>query len=176
MFTDEQKKAYNSVKAPEELFEKIKSSAEKEDKVTPLFRTRFSKIVAAAACVVFVVAASVVSFGGGYVNISVNNEAIKSDSTVIVNQNNGIALARESANGEVTLKIELTKDALISVDGGNFDVIGKDENLTEFSAEESVEIVWRTDGAEKSTMTVDYGRKTCQLVLEYDGGWVVTRK
>lgn len=176
MFTDEQKKAYNSIKAPKELFEKIKSSAEKEDKVTPLFKTQFSKIVAAAACVVFVVAAVVVSFGGGDVNISVNNEAIKSDSTVIVNQNNGIALARESANGEVTLKIELTKDALISVDGGSFDVVGEDANLTEFSAEESVEIIWRTDGAEKSTMTVDYGRKTCQLVLEYDGGWVVTRK
>ncbi len=176
MFTDEQKRAYNSIKAPEELLEKIKSSAEEENKVKPLFKNRFSKIIAAAACVVFVSAAVFASFGGGDVNISVNNTPIEEDATVVLSQNNGIALARESSNGEVTINIELTKDALISVNGGNFDVIGEDTNLTEFSAEESVEIIWRTDGAEKSTMTVDYGRKTCELVLEYNGEWVVTRK
>lgn len=176
MFTNEQKKAYNSIKAPEELFDRIQSSAENENKVKPLFKTNLSKIISAAACIVFVITAVFFSFSGGDVEISVNNEKLKEDATVFVAPNNGIALAREGSFGEVTLKLELTKEATISVDCGSFDVVGEDKNLTEFSAEESVEIIWRTDGTDKSTMTVDYGRKTCELILEYNGEWVITRK
>ncbi len=176
MFTSEQKKAYNSIKAPDELLEKIKSSAENEDKVIPLFKNRFSKIVAVAACFVFVSVAAFVSFSGGDVKVSVGDEIIKNDSTVVVIPDNGIALAREVSYGEVKIKLDLTKDALISVDSGSFDIVGEGENLTEFSAEEGVEIIWRTDGYKKSIMTVDYGRKTCELILEYNGEWVITKK
>ena len=177
MFTDEQKKAYASIKAPDELFDKIVSSAENDSKVVHLFKTRFSKIVAAAACVVFVAVASFVSFNGGNVQTSVNDEKLNENSSVAVSvADNEIALAREASYGEASISIELTKDALISVDSGSFDVVGEGKNLTEFSADESVEIIWRTDGGKKSTMTVDYGRKTCELVLEYNGEWVITRK
>ena len=72
--------------------------------------------------------------------------------------------------------LDLDGGALITVDSGCFDVVGEENGLTEFSAEEDVELVWKSDGMEKSVMTVDYGKKSCILILEYDGEWKVTRK
>lgn len=177
MFNNQQKEAYSSIKAPDELFERINSSVESNDNSIKIFKTRFSRIAAMAACFVFVAAAVLIAFSGGNVSISVNETALEEDATVILNGGNGsVALAREVGNAEVRISLDLTKDAFISVDSGTFDVVGEEENLTEYSADDDVEIVWKSDGLNKSVMTVDYGRKTCELVLEYDGEWVITRK
>lgn len=178
MFSDKQKEAYSAVKSPEELRERILASAEKSEKDnnTVLFKTQFSRIVAAAACIVLVAVAAFYAFNGNRIEVSVNGVDVAENETVALT-NGSSPLARNAAQAEINLKLELDSDALITVDSGSFDVVGKEENnLTEYSAEESIEIVWRSDGMQKSEMTVDYGRKTCVLVLEYNGEWIVTRK
>lgn len=178
MFGDNEKKAYSSLKAPEELYDRILSSAEESKKEKPLFKSNLSRIVAAAACLVFVVGAVSLSFlNGGNVSVSLNDSSIKEgESVVVTNEMTPYALAREFAPAEIELSLDITKEALISVDSGSFDIVGEGENLTEFTADESVTIIWHSDGMKKSTMTVDYGRNTCELVLEYNGEWVITRK
>lgn len=176
MFSDKQKEAYSTVKAPDELRERILASAEKSEKDnTVLFKTQLSRIVAAAACVVLVAVAAFYAFNSNGIEISVNGVAVSENETVTLTDAPS-PLARSAPQAEINLKLDITSGALITVDSGCFDVVGKETNLTEYSAEESIEIVWRSDGMQKSEMTVDYGRKTCVLVLEYDGGWVVTRK
>ena len=174
MFTDNQKEAYSAVKAPEELRERILASAEKEKDNNVLLKTQFSRIVAAAACIVLVAVAVFAAFSGNGIEVSVNGTPVGENASVALSQTQG--LARISGEAEVTLTLEIKSDALITVDSGSFDVIGEGENLTEFSAEDNIEIIWRSNGMQKSEMTVDYGRKTCVLVLEYNGEWTVTRK
>ena len=177
MFTDKQKQSYSAVNAPEELRERILASAEKEKDNTVLLKTRFSRILAAAACIALVAVAVFAAFTGNGIEVSVNGTAVGENASVAVAQTQGgIALARQAGEAEISLTLELDSDALITVAGGSFDVIGEGENLTEFSAEDNVEIIWRSNGMQKSEMTVDYGRKTCVLVLEYNGEWIVTRK
>lgn len=178
MFSDKQKEAYSAVNAPEELRERILASAEENKKDnTVLFKTQFSRIAAAAACVVLVAVAVFYAFNGNGIEVTVNGTAVGENASVAVAQTQGgIALARHASEAEISLTLELDSDALITVDSGSFDVVGKESNLTEYSAEESIEIVWRSNGMQKSEMTVDYGRKTCVLVLEYNGEWIVTRK
>ena len=62
MFTDNQKQAYSALKAPEELRERILASAEKEKDNTVLLKTQFSRILAAAACIVLVAVAVFAAF------------------------------------------------------------------------------------------------------------------
>ena len=177
MFSDKQKEAYSAVKAPEELREIILASAEKEKDNKVLLKTQFSRIVAAAACVVLVAVAAFASFTGNGIEVSVNGTAVGENASIALTQTQGgIALARSADEAEVTLTLEIDSDALITVNGGSFEIDGEGENLTEFSAEDNIEIIWRSDGMQKSEMTVDYGRKTCVLVLEYNGEWTVTRK
>ena len=177
MFLDEQKEAYSAVKAPEELREIILASAEKEKDNKVLLKTQSSRIVAAAACVVLVAVAVFAAFTGNGIEVSVNGTVVGENASIALTQTQGgIALARSADEAEVTLTLEIDSDALITVDSGSFDINGVGVNLTEFSAEDNIEIIWRSDGMQKSEMTVDYGRKTCVLVLEYNGEWTVTRK
>lgn len=177
MFTDKQKEAYGAVKAPDELREQIFSSVE-NDKNTEkkIFKTQFSRIVAAAACVALVAFAVFAAFSGNGIEVSVNGSFVAENASVALTDVRVSPLARNVTQAEVTLTLDIDSDALITVDSGSFDVKGEGENLTEFSAEDSVEIIWRSNGTEKSEMTVDYGRKTCVLILEYNGEWIVTRK
>lgn len=176
MFSDKQKKAYSAVKAPDELRERVLASAENnQNDKTVLFRTQFSRIAAAAACVVFVAVAVFYAFGNNNgIDVSVNGIAVEENQTVALTEVS--PLARSAPQAEIKLKLDISADAFITVDSGCFDVVGKESGLTEYSAEESIEIIWKSNGMQKSEMTVDYGRKTCVLVLEYDGEWVVTRK
>ena len=174
MFSDKQKEAYSAVKAPEELRELILASAEKEKDNKMLLKTQFSRIVAAAACVALVAVAVFAAFSGNGIEVSVNGAVVGENASVALSQTQG--LARSSGEAEVRLTLEIDSDALITVDSGSFDINGVGVNLTEYSAEDNVEIIWRSNGMQKSEMTVDYGRKTCVLVLEYNGEWTVTRK
>ena len=174
MFSDKQKEAYSVVKAPEELRELILASAEKEKDNKMLLKTQFSRIVAAAACVALVAVAVFAAFSGNGIEVSVNGAVVGENASVALSQTQG--LARSSVEAEVRLTLEIDSDALITVDSGSFDINGVGVNLTEYSAEDNVEIIWRSNGMQKSEMTVDYGRKTCVLVLEYNGEWTVTRK
>lgn len=178
MFGENEIKAYQSVKAPDELYDRILSSAEESKKEKPLFKTNISRIVAAAACVVFVFGAVFFSFSnGGNVSVKLNGSAVKEGASVVVtNEAAPYALAREFSTAQIELTLDITKEALITVDSGSFDIVGEGENLTQFTADENVTVIWHSDGMNKSTMTVDYGRNTCELVLEYNGEWVITRK
>ncbi len=177
MFTDKQKEAYSAVKAPDELRERILASADNGKGEVALLKTPFMRVVAAAACVALVAVAAFASFTGNGIDVSVNGTVIDENASVALNQTQGgIALARSTGEAEVTLTLEIDSDALITVNGGSFEIDGEGENLTEFSAEDNVEIIWRSNGMQKSEMTVGYGRKTCVLVLEYNGEWTVTRK
>lgn len=177
MFTDKQRQAWSAAKAPDELRERILASAEKENNNSVLLKTQFSRIVAAAACIVLVAVAVFAAFSGNGIEVSVNGSAVGENASIaLAETQGGIALARSASEAEVKLTLDIDSDALITVDSGSFDVIGEGENLTEFSAEDNVEIIWRSNGMQKSEMTVDYGRKTCVLVLEYNGEWTVTRK
>ena len=178
MFGENDKKAYQSVKAPDELYDRILSSAEESKQEKPLFKTNLSRIVAAAACVVFVFGAVFFSFSnGGNVSVKLNGSAVKEGASVVVtNEAAPYALAREFSPAQIELTLDITKEALITVDSGSFDIVGEGENLTQFTADENVTVIWHSDGMKKSTMTVDYGRNTCELVLEYNGEWVITRK
>lgn len=178
MFSDKQKEAYSAVKAPDELRERILASAEETKKDnTVLFKTQFSRILAAAACIVLVTVAAFYAFNGNGIDINVNGASVAENASVaLAETHNGVALARAAGDAEVRVSIDIKGDAFITVDSGSFDVVGKESGLTEYSAEESVEVIWKSDGMKKSEMTVDYGRRTSVLVLEYDGEWIITRK
>jgi hypothetical protein len=177
MFDENQKKAYESIKAPDGLLERIVSSAEesKKDNVF-VFRSRISRIAAAAACIVCVAVAAFTVFSQNGIEINVNGTEFDENVSIALAQTDEPALARAFSPAEVSVSLDLDGGALLTVDSGSFDVIGEDDNLTEFSADEDVELIWKSDGMKKSVMTVDYGRKSCILILEYDGEWKVTRK
>lgn len=149
-------------------------TTEKDSSV--LLKTPFARIAAAVACVVLVVAAVFLAFNRSGIVISVNGAEIKENQTVtLADAPSTSAVTGDFA--EVTLLLGIRSDALITVDCGSFDVPDKEEtDLTEYTAEENAEIVWRSNGRQKSTMTVDCGRESCVLVLEFNGEWVVTRK
>ncbi len=174
MFDDKQKNAYSAVKAPEELRERVFSSAENKKDNILVFRTAFSRAVAAAACIALVAVAVLTVFNGNGFEVSVNGSSVAERASVDVA---GGGAARTVSEAEVRVELELDGGAFITVDSGEFDVEGEEKGLTEFSANDDVEIVWRSSGLQKSEMTVDYGRETCVLVLEHDGVcWTVTRK
>ena len=173
MFDDKQKNAYSAVKAPDELRERVFSSAESKKDNVLVFRTAFSKAVAAAACIALVFVAMVAVFNGNGFDVSINGSSVSADSSIEL----AGAKARSVTEAQVKVSLELDGGAHITVDSGKFDVQGEEKGLTEFSADDDIEIVWRTDGLKKSEMTVDYGRETCVLVLEHNGAcWTVTRK
>lgn len=178
MFDGKQKEAYSAVKAPEELRERVLSSADDNKNSQMLFKTQLSRILAAAACIALVAVAVFTVFSGNRFEASVNGSVIGENSSIAVEYNgkSPVVLARAFNEAEVNLTLTLGSDALITVDSGSFDVVGGEKNLTEYTAENDVEIIWRSSGMQKSEMTVDYGRKTCVLVLEYNGEWIITRK
>lgn len=143
---------------------------------TALLKTPFARVAAAVACVALVAVAVFLAFNRSGIVISVNGAEIKENQTVALAD----APSTSAVTGnfaEVTLSLGIRSDALITVDGGSFDVPDKEEtDLIEYTAEENVEILWRSNGRQKSTMTVDCGRESCVLVLEFNGEWVVTRK
>ena len=172
MFDDKQKNAYSNVKAPDELRERVFSSAENRKDNVLVFRTSLSRAVAAAACIVLVAVAVLTVFNGNGFEVSINDSSVSENSSIEIAQK-----ARSVAEAEVNIKFGFDGGAHITVDSGEFDVKGEEKGLTEFSADDDVEIIWRSSGLQKSEMTVDYGRKTCVLVLEHDGVcWTVTRK
>ncbi len=177
MFDEKEKRVYSSITAPDELRERVFSSAEspKEKDNILVFRSRFSRIVAAAACVVLVAVAVFTVFTGNGIDVSINGTDVENNVSIALSETDGIALARMFAPAEVSVRLDLNGGALITVDSGCFDVVGEDGNLTEYSAEEDVELLWKSDGMKKSVMTVDYGKKSCILILEYDGEWKITR-
>lgn len=178
MFDENQKKAYSSIKAPDELRDRVFSSAEPEKKKDNVlvFRSRVSRFVAMAACVVLVAVAVFTVFTDNGIEVSINGTDFGENVSLALTETDAPALARAFSPAEVSVNLDLDGGALITVDSGCFDVVGEGNGLTEFSAEEDVELVWKSDGMEKSVMTVDYGKKSCILILEYDGEWKVTRK
>lgn len=174
MFDDKQKSAYSAVKAPDGLRERVFSSAENKKDNILVFRTAFSKAIAAAACIALVAVAVFTVFNGNGFEVSINGSSVSENASVEIA---GGGAARLISEAEVRVELELDGGAFITVDSGEFDVEGEEKGLTEFSANGDVEIVWRSRGLQKSEMTVDYGRETCVLVLEHDGVcWAVTRK
>lgn len=178
MFDSKQKEAYSAVKAPQELRKRILSSADNEKKSDSLLKTQFSRVLAAAACLALVAVAVFTVFTGNRFEVSVDGSVISENSSIEVDGfgKSPVVLARSFVQAEVELTLKLGSDALITVDSGSFDIDGVGTNLTEHTADDDVEIIWRTCGIQKSEMTIDYGRKTCVLVLEYNDGWVITRK
>ncbi len=177
MFDKKQKDAYSAVKAPDELRERIFSSAADENNNVFVFKTAFSRAVAAAACIVLVAVAAFTVFSGDGIEVSIDGSAVERNASVEIARADVSPNARAVSDAEVKLTLELDGGAHITVSSGSFDVVGESKEMTEFSADEDVDLVWRSNGLEKSEMTVDYGRKTCVLVLEHNGVcWSVTRK
>lgn len=178
MFDEKQKKAYSSITAPDELRDRVFSSLEIQDKKDNVFvfRSRVSRLVAAAACVVLVAVAVFAVFTNNGIEVSVNGTDFNGSMSLALAETDAPALARAFSPAEVSISLDLDGGALITVDSGSFDVIGEESSLTEFAAEEDVELIWKSDGMQKSVMTVEYGKKSCILILEYDGEWKVTRK
>lgn len=178
MFDENQKKVYSSIKAPDELREKVFSAVDSEEKKDNIFvfRSRVSRFVAMAACLVLVAVAVFTVFTDNGIEVSINGTDFGKNVSLALTETNAPALARAFSSAEVSVSLDLDGGALITVDSGCFDVIGEEKNLTEFTAEEDVELVWKSDGMQKSVMTVDCGKKSCILILEYDGEWKVTRK
>lgn len=178
MFDENQKKAYSSITAPDELREKVFASAESQKKKDNVFvfRSRVSRFVAAAACLVLVAVAVFTVFTDNGIEVSINGTEFNGGMSLALSETNAPALARAFSPAEVSVKLDLDGGALITVDSGCFDVIDEEKNLTEFTAEDDVELVWKSDGMQKSVMTVDCGKKSCILILEYDGEWKVSGK
>lgn len=178
MFDEKQKKAYLSVTAPDELRERVFSSVETEDKKDNffVFRSRASRLVAAAACLVLVAVAVFAVFTDNGIGVSVNGTDFEGGTSLVLAEANAPALARVFSPAEVSVNLDLDGGALITVDSGSFDVIGEERDVTEFVASQDVELVWRSDGMQTSVMNVECGKKSCILILEYDGEWKVIRK
>lgn len=178
MFDENQKKAYSSLTAPDELRDRVFSSVSAEDKKDNVFvfRSRVSRLIAAAACVMLVVVAVFTAFTNNGIEVSVNGTDFDGGMSLAIAETDSPALARAISSAEVSVNLDLDGGAFISVDSGSFDVIGKENGVTEFTAEEDVELIWKSDGMNNSVMTVEYGKKSCVLILEYDGEWKVTRK
>ncbi len=178
MFDEKQKKAYSSITAPDELRDRVFASVETENKKGDIlvFRSRVSRFIAAAACFVLVAVAVFTVFTDNGIDVSVNGSEFNKSMSLALAETNAPAMARAFSPAEVSVSFDFDSGAFITVDSGCFDVKGEESGLTEFSADEDVELIWKSNGMQKSVMTVECGKKSCVLTLEYDGEWKITRE
>lgn len=187
MFNEAQKQAYNNIKAPEHLRERVLSSALKENTERKRFSPALVRRVAVlAACLVCVFTVSFIAVrNNADVDFYFDGARVTEDGVGNVGASvNAYPFSSRSIPG-VSVKVELktNKACHIYVNGG---VIAKEDGNTEnvssnLDITEDSALIWNLENPvqDSYTLTAQSGNKTFILVLEYKDAadeWVLYEK
>ena len=173
MFQKKDIEAYQEVKAPVELKNRIRSSMEQQRR---RIRKQQMTVLAAAACL-----AMIVSVGGMFdpsTIISVNDVAVSNRAVELETSGYySLATANEGRSCEfqlsVPMEIQVTEETQICVSQGTLQMVETDmasEAITEMEISESTVIYWMVNGDTDSipSCTITTGEKEYVYVIEFD--------
>lgn len=171
MFKKSQLDAYSSIKAPDELFEKVVNAKPKKSKVylIPL-------VSSLAACLILIFGVAVFFSSGFNPNVTFNGQTL-TDSVVFYDISPVSAMdMRSSPVISMPLEIELSEETQVWVSEGVM-ILENGERVTKATLEGKVTIVWeieRKDDFPESEMTLQSHKGTRQITLtqnEADGSF-----
>ncbi len=174
MFDKKQIDAYNSIKAPDELYEKVISNgaSTKKSKIYLL-----PLVASFAACLVIFVGAFM-AFNSSGLKVSVFGQELTSTVSYTPESEAGVALARAVPTLSVPVELDVNKATDISVSSG-FIFLGASSPATSVTVEEKTELTWLvelTDDFTSCEMTLKDSKGTTTLTLtqdETDGSFTV---
>lgn len=170
MFNKSQIEAYNNIKAPDELFEKVVNSKPKKNKIylIPLVSS-----LAACLILIFGVAVFANSFNP---QVTFNGQSLK-DSVVFYDISPISTMdMRSSPVLSMPLEIELSEETQVSVSEGVM-ILENGERVTGTDLDGTVNLIWeveRTGDFPESKMTLESRKGTKQITLtqnETDGSF-----
>ncbi len=174
MFDKKQLDAYNSIKAPDELYEKVigSESTKKKSKIylIPL-------VASFAACLVIFVGAFI-AFDSSELKVSVFGEELTSTVSYNPSSEASVASARALPTLSVPVELEISKTTEVSVSSG-FILLGASSPATSVTSDENIQLIWEIELKDDFTpceMTLKDKNGTTTLTLtqdETDGSYIV---
>ena len=167
MFTDKELQAYNSIKAPEELYQRL-------TKIKVPRKNTLRIITALAACLILVIT-SVFIFGGKS-SIIVNGQPLD-DSVVFYDTT---AAQARCVSSEISVPIEIKADSMteISVSNG-FVLVDGGEPTKEITISSDEKLRWEINVADNDgvfEMRVKDKKGTSKILLNYDNTKITVTK
>lgn len=175
MFREKDREAYQRIKAPEELKNRIRQSVTQHRRM--LVRQSTWAFGTAACLVVFIFAGSTAFGNRGILSVG---DTVVSRQAVTLNEyavHSPAVMSRErSVEPEVRIPLEIAvpKEAYISVSRGSLRKTAEDlsqsEDITEMELAEDTVVYWTVSAevTEPPTCTITAGRKEYVYVMEYD--------
>lgn len=193
MFDKKTVDAYQNIKAPDDLKEKILSSyAVSKAPERRSWIKNMRLISSLAACLLLAVAFSVFAIRNfGEVSVSVGGKSLASEPVELSELNISPALysiePRVSYEANVPVEIRVTGETRVSVSDGTMVISDADTGTvlytgSEYTAGEDIAILWTVSSGtdtEQFEMLIDSSKKDFVLVLNYDentGGWTIRKE
>lgn len=167
MFEEQELNIYRSIKAPQELHDKI-MAAQKP-------KVHWSRYAASlvAACLVLVMGVGVF-FRGGEPGIMINGEAL--ESSVVYHDLAPTAEMRSSDVLTVPVEMELSGKSRITVTQGQL-ILGDNEPSQQVTASGNVTILWEVPrGSTMCELCIASGKKLTTLTLENENSKITITK
>lgn len=159
MFKEQELNSYRSIKAPQELYDKI-MAAQKPKVYWPRYAAGL-----VAACLVLAMGIGFF-FRGGEPGIIINGQLL--DTSVVYHDLAPAAELRSSEMLAVPVELELSGRSRICVTHGRLIMDGK-EPTDELTASGTVILLWEVPrGASECEMHIQSGKKLTTLTLEYE--------
>lgn len=162
MFREQERMVYQSIRAPEELREKIMAK-KKPVKRLPMYLT-----TALAACLVLAIGIGIFFPGGNAPGIAINGQQLKD--TIVYYDVASASDMRSTPALTVPVDLELSEESEISVSCGN--LVREGENpVNQLTASEDVSLIWKVPKTEQPVtceMTITTGSTVTTLTLQYN--------
>ena len=168
MFREQERMAYQSIRAPEELREKIMAK-KKPTKGLPMYLT-----TALAACLVLAIGIGLFFPGGNAPGITVNGQPLKD--TVVYYDVAAAADMRSTSFLTVPVELELSEESEISVSQGT--LTAEDGSpAPQRWASGTVSLLWQLPREQATCkMTITDGRNVTTLTLQYNQSEITITK
>lgn len=170
MFTEPQRMAYQSIRAPQELKEKIMA------KKKPSGRLPMYLSTALAACLVLAIGIGFF-FQGGEPGIKINGQQL--DTSLVYYDLSPASEARSTPVLTVPVELELSGESVLSVSHGSLVQEGKSP-VTQLTAEGSLSLIWeirRTEEMPPCELTITNGNDVTTMTLTYENSQIsITKK
>lgn len=172
MFQEQQRMTYQSIRAPEELREKIMAKKKPAQKRLPMYLT-----TALAACLVLAIGIGIFFPGGNAPQIAINGQQLKD--TIVYYDVVTASDMRSAPVLAVPVDLELSEESQISVSCGNL-VWEGETPVDQLTASEDVSLIWQLPKDEQPVtceMTIKTGSTVTTLTLQYDQSEIkITKK
>lgn len=167
MFKEPERQAYQSIRAPQELREKI---MKKPTKRLPMYLS-----TALAACLVLAIGIGFF-FQGSEPGIKINGQPL--ESSLVYYDLSPVSDLRSTPVLTVPVELELSGESRISVSHGRLVKEGQ-APVTTMTEDGSLSLVWeiqRTEEIPPCEMTITHGKDVTTLTLEYENSEIILTK